>query len=147
MKHLGKVQGAVAFVVLVGFFGCIWLVVEREVSGFMRDALLILIGNAITPGKGYREGPFVSQAELRELLGHDATLSPSDALRLATVNGARALGLAGRRGELRTGTQADLIAIPFSGSLGDAAAGVIAHEGRVAASLIAGDWAIAPSSS
>ncbi|MFO1460593.1 MAG: amidohydrolase family protein [Verrucomicrobiota bacterium] len=86
-------------------------------------------------------------AELRELLGHDATLSPSDALRLATVNGARALGLAGRRGELRTGTQADLIAIPFSGSLGDAAAGVIAHEGRVAASLIAGDWAIAPSSS
>ena len=45
MKHLGKVQGAVAFVVLVGFFGCIWLVVEREVSGFMRDALLILIGN------------------------------------------------------------------------------------------------------
>ncbi|MFN8182854.1 MAG: hemolysin family protein [Candidatus Nanopelagicales bacterium] len=31
-------------------------------------SLLILIGNAITPGKGYREGPFVSQAELRELL-------------------------------------------------------------------------------
>ena len=45
MRHLGKVQGAIAFVVLVGFFGCIWLVVEREVSGFMRDALLILIGN------------------------------------------------------------------------------------------------------
>jgi len=31
-------------------------------------SLLILIGNAITPGKGYRQGPFVSQAELRELL-------------------------------------------------------------------------------
>jgi len=30
--------------------------------------LLILVGNAITPGKGYREGPFASQAELRELV-------------------------------------------------------------------------------
>jgi len=30
--------------------------------------LLILIGNAITPGKGYREGPFATQAELRELV-------------------------------------------------------------------------------
>ncbi len=31
-------------------------------------ALLIVIGNALTPGKGYREGPFASQAELRELV-------------------------------------------------------------------------------
>ncbi|HQR80753.1 MAG TPA: CNNM domain-containing protein, partial [Actinomycetota bacterium] len=31
-------------------------------------SLLILIGNAITPGKGFRQGPFVSQAELRDLL-------------------------------------------------------------------------------
>ncbi len=30
--------------------------------------LLILLGNAITPGRGFREGPFSSQAELRELL-------------------------------------------------------------------------------
>ena len=30
--------------------------------------LLILIGNALTPGKGYREGPFATQAELRELV-------------------------------------------------------------------------------
>jgi CBS domain containing-hemolysin-like protein len=31
-------------------------------------SLLILLGNAITPGKGYREGPFSSEAELRELV-------------------------------------------------------------------------------
>ena len=31
-------------------------------------SLLILIGNAVTPGKGYREGPFASQAELREMV-------------------------------------------------------------------------------
>ena len=30
--------------------------------------LLILVGNAITPGKGFREGPFATQAELRELV-------------------------------------------------------------------------------
>jgi len=30
--------------------------------------LLILIGNAITPGRGFSEGPFASEAELRELV-------------------------------------------------------------------------------
>ncbi len=30
--------------------------------------LFILIGNAITPGQGFREGPFSTQAELRELV-------------------------------------------------------------------------------
>ncbi|MCS7476345.1 hemolysin family protein [Umezawaea endophytica] len=30
--------------------------------------LLILVGNAITPGKGFREGPFSSEVELRELV-------------------------------------------------------------------------------
>ncbi len=30
--------------------------------------LLILLGNALTPGKGFREGPFSSEAELRDLV-------------------------------------------------------------------------------
>ncbi len=30
--------------------------------------LLIMIGNALTPGKGFREGPFATEAELRELV-------------------------------------------------------------------------------
>ena len=30
--------------------------------------LLILVGNALTPGKGFREGPFSSEAELRDLV-------------------------------------------------------------------------------
>jgi magnesium and cobalt exporter, CNNM family len=29
---------------------------------------LILLGNALTPGKGFREGPFASEAELREMV-------------------------------------------------------------------------------
>jgi CBS domain containing-hemolysin-like protein len=31
-------------------------------------SLLILLGNAITPGRGFREGPFSSEVELRELV-------------------------------------------------------------------------------
>jgi CBS domain containing-hemolysin-like protein len=31
-------------------------------------SLLILIGNAFTPGRGFRDGPFASQVELRELV-------------------------------------------------------------------------------
>jgi CBS domain containing-hemolysin-like protein len=31
-------------------------------------SLLILVGNAITPGRGFREGPFATEAELRELV-------------------------------------------------------------------------------
>ncbi|MBA2445910.1 MAG: HlyC/CorC family transporter [Nocardioidaceae bacterium] len=30
--------------------------------------LLIMIGNALTPGRGFREGPFATEAELRELV-------------------------------------------------------------------------------
>ncbi|HCT77617.1 MAG TPA: hypothetical protein DGT23_13705 [Micromonosporaceae bacterium] len=30
--------------------------------------LLILLGNAVTPGRGFREGPFATQVELRELV-------------------------------------------------------------------------------
>lgn len=30
--------------------------------------LLVLLGNVLTPGKGYRDGPFASEAELRELV-------------------------------------------------------------------------------
>jgi len=31
-------------------------------------SLLIWVGNAVTPGRGYREGPFATQVELRELV-------------------------------------------------------------------------------
>jgi CBS domain containing-hemolysin-like protein len=31
-------------------------------------SLLILVGNALTPGRGFREGPFASEVELRELV-------------------------------------------------------------------------------
>ena len=42
--------------------------------------LLIVIGNAVTPGKGFSEGPFASEAELREMvdLAEESMLIESD---------------------------------------------------------------------
>ena len=46
--------------------------------------LLILIGNALTPGKGFSEGPFSSEAELREMvdLAEASNLIESDETRM-----------------------------------------------------------------
>ena len=46
--------------------------------------LLIMIGNALTPGRGFREGPFASEAELRELvdLAEQSRLIESDESRM-----------------------------------------------------------------
>ena len=66
-------------------------------------------------------------------------------VRMATVNGAKALGLAGQIGELGPGALADLIAIPHHGAAGDAYAGVVQHKGSVSAVMIDGKWAFGPS--
>ncbi len=58
--------------------------------------------------------------EMRLLAASDKTISPAEILRMATVNGARALGLAGQIGELVKNASADLIAIPFDGKIADA---------------------------
>ncbi|MBU6348152.1 MAG: hemolysin family protein [Actinomycetales bacterium] len=50
--------------------------------------LLILLGNAITPGKGFREGPFATQAELRELVdiaGADAVIEDDERAMIHSV--------------------------------------------------------------
>jgi CBS domain containing-hemolysin-like protein len=51
-------------------------------------SLLILVGNALTPGRGYREGPFSTQAELRELVDlaeADKLIDDDDAAMLHSV--------------------------------------------------------------
>ncbi|MEU8134339.1 hemolysin family protein [Streptodolium elevatio] len=50
--------------IAVGIAGAPVLIVLARILGPL-PPLLILIGNAVTPGKGYREGPFASEAELR----------------------------------------------------------------------------------
>ena len=58
--------------------------------------------------------------EMRQLAAADKTISPAEILRMATVNGARALGLIGHVGELSKNASADLIAIPFDGKITEA---------------------------
>lgn len=66
-------------------------------------------------------------------------------LRLATVNGARALGLSGRIGELAEGAFADLIALKVtSGARDNVYERVLNHHGPVWASMIGGRWTIPP---
>ena len=42
----------------------------RAVAAFLAPltTVLIVVGNALTPGKGFRDGPFTSEAELRDLV-------------------------------------------------------------------------------
>ena len=81
--------------------------------------------------------------EMHQLATKDPGLSPRDILRLATVNGARALGLAGQIGELSENARADLIAIPASATANIYEA-VLGHTGPVSASMIDGTWVIPP---
>ncbi|MEI9961431.1 MAG: amidohydrolase family protein [Limisphaerales bacterium] len=81
--------------------------------------------------------------EMRLLSTSDKTISPAEILRMATINGARALGLAGQIGELTKGASADLIAIPAD-SKSDVYETLLAHSDTVAASMIDGQWVIPP---
>jgi imidazolonepropionase-like amidohydrolase len=82
--------------------------------------------------------------EMRQLAATDKTITSLEIVRMATVNGARALGLAGKAGELSRNTFADLITIPFAGKITDACEAILNHTGNVNASMIGGRWTIPP---
>jgi cytosine/adenosine deaminase-related metal-dependent hydrolase len=82
--------------------------------------------------------------EMRALAATEPTVSPKKILRMATVNGARALGMAGQIGELSPNAFADLIAVPFNGKTSESWAALVQHRGDVAASMIDGQWAVGP---
>jgi aminodeoxyfutalosine deaminase len=82
--------------------------------------------------------------EMRLLAASDKTISSQEILRMATINGARALGLAGEVGELSKNASADLITIPFDGKFSATYETVLSHTGNVSASMIDGRWAIPP---
>jgi cytosine/adenosine deaminase-related metal-dependent hydrolase len=82
--------------------------------------------------------------EMRSLADTDKVISPVEIVRMATVNGARALGFAGQVGEISKNTIADLIAIPSGKKSADVYETILAHSGTVAASMIDGCWAIPP---
>jgi len=83
-------------------------------------------------------------AEMQTFAADHPETPPEKILRMATINGARALGLAEQCGELSESALADVIAIPFAGALRDANEAVVNHDGNIIASMIDGEWAISP---
>jgi cytosine/adenosine deaminase-related metal-dependent hydrolase len=84
--------------------------------------------------------------EMRVLTQAHQAVSPRQALALATLNGARALGMSGQIGEISPGAFADLICIPSCSKTREAYQAVLAHSGAVSGSMIEGKWALFPSS-
>ncbi len=84
--------------------------------------------------------------EMRAFAGVHPRLARKKIIEMATLNGARALGLAGRAGEIAKGAFADLITVPFSGRVADVCEAVVDHNGEVTASMIDGHWTVAPTS-
>ncbi len=63
-------------------------------------------------------------------------------LQMATLNGARALGMQKQIGELTANAFADLIALPFSCKISEAHEAVLQHKGEVSASMVDGSWVV-----
>ena len=80
--------------------------------------------------------------EMRALAVDHPWLRPRAILQMATLNSARALGMAGKVGELTQGACADMIVLPFSGKSRQVYDHVMHHRGPVSGSLIAGSWTI-----
>jgi cytosine/adenosine deaminase-related metal-dependent hydrolase len=83
--------------------------------------------------------------ELREFSGRHPSESPQSVLSRVTTLAARAIGRAGELGEIRTGAEADLVAVPCRGPVADPWETVLAHAGPVSASMVGGVWALSPS--
>ncbi len=82
--------------------------------------------------------------EMQMFAAKSPDVSPEQILRMATVNGARALGMKGLIGELSEGALADLIAIPLPQAASDVFETIVHHRGDVAVSMINGHWGITP---
>jgi cytosine/adenosine deaminase-related metal-dependent hydrolase len=82
--------------------------------------------------------------ELQAFAARHPRVKPETILEMATVNGARALGMAGHAGEISERALADLIVIPFEGKLEEANEAAVHHKGEVRGSMIDGEWAIEP---
>jgi cytosine/adenosine deaminase-related metal-dependent hydrolase len=82
--------------------------------------------------------------EMRTFARHNPHVSRRRIVEMATMNGARALGLKRMAGELRKGALADLIAIPFGGRAGEVYEAITGHKGAVVASMIGGEWVLPP---
>ena len=95
-------------------------------------------------GRGNKPPKLNMFSELRSFARKNPGTPAGTILRMATLNGAQALGLAGRVGEISPGAFADLITIPCREKLADVLEAALHHRGEVTASMVNGAWAIVP---
>lgn len=80
--------------------------------------------------------------EMRAFSKAHPGVSPSRIVHMATLGGARALGLGNVAGQLREGSSADWILIPFSGGLDDCEEHILHHPSPPSGSCMAGSWVV-----
>ncbi|MEO7676458.1 MAG: amidohydrolase family protein [Verrucomicrobiota bacterium] len=83
-------------------------------------------------------------SEMQSFAKANPDVSAEKILQMATINGARALGMQKQIGELTPNAFADLIALRFSGKISEAHEAVLQHKGEVLASIIDGNWVVKP---
>src|SRR6266850_4867428 len=83
-------------------------------------------------------------AEMQMFAAEYPEVPPGTILKMATINGARALGRKGQFGELASKACADVIVLPFEGNLAHVCESVLHHTGDVIASMIGGQWVLQP---
>lgn len=76
--------------------------------------------------------------EMRELRRKEPEISAKRILRMATMNGARGLGMASEVGEISPGAFADLVCIPYSDKTSRIYDGILEQKGAVERSMIGG---------
>jgi cytosine/adenosine deaminase-related metal-dependent hydrolase len=84
--------------------------------------------------------------EMRALAKAEPSLSPRRIVEMATLNGAKALGMSGLIGELAPGSFADAIAIPAPAKPQNTYETMLHFRDNVLASMIDGRWALPPTS-
>jgi aminodeoxyfutalosine deaminase len=77
-------------------------------------------------------------SEMRELLRKEPSVSPHEALTMATVHGAHAIGQAGLLGRISPGFRADLIALPSGETWKEVYDSIVTFEGRIPWMMIDG---------
>jgi cytosine/adenosine deaminase-related metal-dependent hydrolase len=79
-------------------------------------------------------------AEMRSFLRYHPQSSLEETLKMVTTNGAKALGLSGCIGVLTAGAQADIIALPYTGSVSSAIESIIFNKEGLTACMVGGTW-------
>ena len=107
---------------------------------FANAGLNISIGTDSLASAGGGGGVFKLDmfTEMREFKRCHPRIDCEDILQLATLNGAKALGLEREIGQLRDGGRADLASIPFSGKMPEVPEMILYHQGSVGMTMIAG---------